>query len=80
MSPALQVDSLPLSHLASPMECRATSKQKIIIVATRVEVIAQRWGLETDKGSKVEEPLRCHNFYAAWEPLLPVVVSKNEKN
>lgn len=50
----------------------------MIIEATRV--IAQRWSLERDKGSKVEEPLRCHNFYAAWEPLMPEIVSKYDKN
>ena len=52
VSPALQADSLPLSHLGSPMEFRATGKQKMIIEAIRMEVIAQRWGLETERAPR----------------------------
>ena len=52
VSPALHADFLALSHLGSPMEFRATGKQKMIIEATRVEVIAQRWGLETERAPR----------------------------
>lgn len=56
------------------MESRVTGKQKMIVEAIRVEAIAQGWSLERDKKSKAEEPLRCQNFFEAWEPLMLEVI------
>lgn len=56
------------------MEFRVIGKQKLIVEAIRVEVIAQEWSLERDKKSEVEEPLRCQNFFEAWKPLMLEVI------
>lgn len=47
------------------------------VVLEAAEAIAQSWALERDKRSKVAEPLRCQNFYEAWDALVPEVVFLN---